>query len=781
MTNKVRPEKFTCYTIAVSYAALGGMSTFFSDSLFAILLNQPVATHRSVAISHWGFILFSALLLYWLLRYWDVAISHSQESLRSVNRALRSFSECTKATTRITDELILMQEICRIFVEVGGYRFAWVGFAEQNDEKSLKPVAKWGYEEDFIDSMQATWADNERGRGPAGTTIRTGQTTIFQDFKTDPNYRPWRAKAMQCGYASGISLPLGDKGKAFGALVIFSEKVNAFDDEEVALMEELVNDLSYGIKTIRLEAERKRIRKDQTLLAAVIEQTSDGVLTFDERGAIEYINPAFGKLFGIELSEITGKSVHEFDCFVKNEQFYSELQKTILTDQEQAGHFINSRPDGSSYEIVARFSPIFSEQSVIKYVAIVRDVTHEVALERQVRQAQKMEAIATLSGGIAHDFNNILAVIITNTEMNLEDVADDSPLRQHLELVLKAGFRGKNLVKQILTLSQESEQERQPVRVETIIEECLNLLRASLPTTIDIRKKIDADLGLVLADPTQVHQVVMNLCTNAAQAMYETGGHLQVGLSDYYLDAEAVGRYPGLSAGYYQELTVTDSGAGIPPEVIERIFDPFFTTKTQDKGTGLGLSVVHGIIKSHRGGISVASSVGEGTTFRVLFPRLKETVESQPVVNDFAAARGDEQLLFVDDEADYVIGQQRLLERLGYRVISATDSREALARFQENPYAFDLVITDQTMPNLTGDMLAREILKLRPELPIILCSGSAPGTNQAVSPAKAKAIGIREVLLKPVDKGVLDQTIRRLLDEQLQDAQREGYAEYSYH
>ena len=309
MSGNDKAEKFTCYTIALSYATLGGMWTFFSDSLFAILLNQPVETQKSVAISHWGFILFSALLLYWLLRYWDVAISYSQRSLNSVNRALRCFSECTKATTRIADEIALMQEVCRIFVEVGGYRFAWVGFAGQDTNKTLHPVASWGFEEDFIDSMQATWADNEMGRGPAGTTIRTGKTGVFQDLGSDPNYRPWRAKALKCGYASGISLPLTEKGEPFGALVIFSEKTNAFDAAEVELMEELVSDLSSGIRAIRSEAERVRISKEQTLLAAVIEQASDGVMTFDSEGRIAFINPAFARLFDLDPSITVGMEI----------------------------------------------------------------------------------------------------------------------------------------------------------------------------------------------------------------------------------------------------------------------------------------------------------------------------------------------------------------------------------------------------------------------------------------------------------------------------------------
>lgn len=776
------PEKLTCYTIAISYASLGGMWTFFSDSLFAVLLNQPETSHKSVALSHWLFIAFSAILLYWLLRFWDVAISYSQDSLREVNRALRGFSECTKAITRITDEQELMQEICRIFVSVGGYRFAWVGFAEQDHEKTLRPVAQWGYEDNFIDSMQASWADCERGRGPAGTTIRTGKTTVFQDFKTNPDYLPWRDRAIRCGYASGISLALRDAGQPFGALVIFSEDTNVFDADEITRMEELAADLSYGIKTIRMNTERERALEERMLLAAVVEQASNGILTFDPDGIIHYMNSSFEEICGSNADKSIGQSIHDFDCCIRNERFYREIIKTVNTGEVHSGHFINTHSDDSRYEINARISPVWSSPDVVtRYAVIVRDVTHEVQLERQLRQAQKLEAIATLSGGIAHDFNNILAVIVTNTEMTLEDVMDDDPLKKHLEIILKAGFRGKDLVKQILTLSRRTEQERQPVRIDAIVAECFDLLRASIPTTIEVKQRLMDDLGMIAADPTQIHQVVMNLCTNAADAMRDDGGILDVVLDEVELDAHSSKIYPGLLPGRYIELQVSDSGHGMDRETMERIFDPFYTTKTQGKGTGLGLSVVHGIVKSHGGVITVDSVPGRGTIFSALFPRIEnqEEVKEEQVV----ALQGNrsERILLVDDEEDYVVGIAMMLERMGYKVVAQTDSRKTLELFSAAPDDFDLVITDQTMPQLTGDMLAREMLAVRPDIPIILCSGSSPETNSALTPEKARGIGIREVLLKPVDKQQMNQAIRRQLhDNEIKKPRRE-YAEYSYH
>lgn len=776
-----KPEKLTCYTIAISYASLGGMWTFFSDSLFAVLLNQPQTSHKAVALSHWLFIVFSALLLYWLLRFWDVAISCSQESLREVNRALRGFSECTKAITRITDEQELMQEICRIFVTVSGYRFAWVGFAEQDEGKTLRPVAHWGYEDNFIDTMQATWADCERGRGPAGTTIRTGKTTVFQDFKTNPDYLPWRDKALGCGYASGISLPLSEAGVVFGALVIFSEHTDYFDEDEITRMEDLADDLSYGIKTIRMNTERERALEERMLLAAAIEQASNGVLTFDRDGVIHYMNSSYEGICGATVEGSIGKTIHDFECCLRNDHYYQTILKAVETGEAQSGDFDNIRSDGSHYIVNARIVPVGNDsENVSRYVVIVRDVTHESQLERQLRQAQKLEAVATLSGGIAHDFNNILAVIITNTEMTLEDVPDDNPLKKQLEIVLKAGFRGKDLVKQILTLSRRTEQERQPVDIEAIVEECFNLLRASLPTTIEIKQWLADDIGMISADPTQVHQVVMNLCTNAADAMRESGGSLKVVLDAIELDSEACKAYPGLQPGNYIELQVSDTGHGMDRELMERIFDPFYSTKKQGKGTGLGLSVVHGIVKTHGGAISVDSVPGRGTIFSVLFPRLDIYEKTIAPPAACLLPNGNERILFVDDEADYVLAKAKMLERMGYVVSAQTDSRKSLELFRNAPYEFDLVITDQTMPHLTGDMLARELLAIRADIPIILCSGSSPESNSILTPEKSSAIGIREVLLKPVGKDQMDQAIRRQLSGQISDSARGAYAEYSY-
>ena len=767
MPNKLKTQKSTCLTIALGYFIVSGLWALISNKVFAALLSQPALAEQSVGPGYWFFIAASTGMLYWLLNYWEVAIAESQKNLQKVNRSLRSFSSCTKAMTRMDDELELMEEICRICVEVGGHSMAWVAFGDDDEKKLLRPVAHWGAKGCFLDELQATWDDTELGRGPAGTSIRTGKITVFHNLLTNPLYRPWRAAVEKCGYTSCIALPLIADGRVFGSLVIFDALPHAFDVEEAQLLEELAEDLSYGIKGLRLKAESKREMEERFMLATVMDQTSDGVITFDADGYIQYINPSFESLCGVPAAEAIGVSIHEFECSKRNPVFYRAVLSVFNSNEVLSGHFVNKKRDGSEYDMDANVAPVFGASGeVVRYVATIRDVSEAVGLQRQLRQAQKMEALATLSGGIAHDFNNILAIIITNMEMTLEDIPEDSPLLGSMQLVLRAGLRGKNLVKQFLTISRQNEQSQKIVPIEDIVEDCFSLLRSTLPTTIELRKDFNVESSLIVADPTQINQVIMNLCTNAGDAMQQKGGILDISLSEVELTANEIARYPGLEPGKFVKLIVADTGHGMTREVMDRIFDPFFTTKTKGKGTGLGLSIVHSIVKNHRGNISVNSIIDVGTTFTILFPK----VEGQGrTIDEIAAPKemsGQGRILFVDDEVDYVTGMKTGLERLGYVVTAETDSRKTLELFRQNPDMFDLVITDQTMPHLTGVMLAQELLAIRADLPIILCSGSSPATDAAVSPGKAKAIGIREVLMKPVERSVMNRVVQQLLNPQ---------------
>lgn len=380
--------------------------------------------------------------------------------------------------------------------------------------------------------------------------------------------------------------------------------------------------------------------------------------------------------------------------------------------------------------------------------------------ENQLQQVMKLQAIGTLAGGIAHDFNNILFPIVGYTELTMDDVPEGSQARQNLEEVLKATNRAKELVQQILTFSRQNGQERKPLKVQSLIKEALKLLRATIPSSIEINSSVDEECGPIIGDPTQIHQVVMNLCTNAYHALPETGGKIEVCLKEINLSYEQSLQRVGMKVGRHLELTVKDNGHGMAPQVMERIFEPYYTTKEQGKGTGLGLSVIHGIIKNHGGDISVYSQPGKGATFSAILPVIDDIeVEIEPV-KTAGATNGNERILLIDDEEQIIDLERRILEGLGYKVTPKTDSEEALAEFRARPDRFDLVVTDMTMPKITGDRLARRLMDINPQIPVILCTGF----NEAITEEKALAMGIDKFVMKPIVRDELANTIRTVLD-----------------
>ncbi len=420
------------------------------------------------------------------------------------------------------------------------------------------------------------------------------------------------------------------------------------------------------------------------------------------------------------------------------------------------------RKDGEKVTVTVTAAPVPGEDMTGDFLAIrgtMRDITEKKKLQRQLEQAQKMEAIGTLAGGIAHGFNNILAVILGYIELSLDEMQGDTPLRRNIERVRIAAERGRELVNQILTFSRRGAQERKPLRIANIITEALKLLRSSLPSTIEIRQDITAASGIALANATQVQQVVMNLCTNAAHAMREKGGLLEVGLHEVYLDEASAAAYNGIGPGPYLRLSVSDTGHGIEPEIMKRIFEPYFTTKKHGEGTGMGLAVTHGIVKSHGGDVAVYSEPGRVTTFRVLLPAVEGTVEAGAREKETPPEGKGQHILFVDDEKSLVDVGERLLKKLGYRVTAGNSSLEALELFRAGPGGFDLVITDLTMPNMTGVQLTRELKRIQPDIPIILCTGF----SEAITADQIQQLGIRKLLLKPVNILNLAKAIQKVL------------------
>ncbi|OPY83381.1 MAG: Blue-light-activated protein [Syntrophorhabdus sp. PtaU1.Bin153] len=474
------------------------------------------------------------------------------------------------------------------------------------------------------------------------------------------------------------------------------------------------------------------------------------------------INERLAEMNGMPAEDHLGRTVRQMVPAIGDKA--EELARTIIesgepiTDIEVTGrHTANT---GVEWTHRSHWFPVKEATGqVIGIGVIVEDITQQIMLEAQLRQAQKMEALGTLAGGIAHDFNNILAAIIGFAELAQDEVYEESRAGRRLERVRTAALRGRDIVQQLLTFSRKTEQEKESLRLSAIVSESVNLLRASIPATISIRFFVKSESGFIYGKPIQIQQVLVNLCTNAAYAMREKGGILEIELSDYSVRPLS-GHSEGIEPGPYMRLVVRDTGGGIPSDIREKIFDPFFTTKPSGEGTGLGLSVVYGIVHHHGGQITVESEPGKGTTFIVLLPRVEEkSAEIGIPLED--ACTGKERILFVDDEEMIREMGQEILEQLGYTVISTTSSREALSLVENDPSRFDLVITDQTMPGMTGLDLARKILLLRPNLPIILVTGF----SHLVSQESVRATGIRAMALKPLTRRELAQVVRKVLDE----------------
>ena len=415
-------------------------------------------------------------------------------------------------------------------------------------------------------------------------------------------------------------------------------------------------------------------------------------------------------------------------------------------DREDAGKIMSEKP--TYEELEQRIQELEQAESKQK------------KLEGMLRQAHKMESIGTLAGGIAHEFNNILGIIIGNTELAIDDVPEWNPAKEYLKEIQSASLRAKDVVRQILGFARKSVFKLIPVQIGPIIKESLKLIRASAPATIEIRQDLSCASDTVMADPSQISQVLMNLCINAKNAMQEEGGVLEVKLEDAIFDERSAIRYEGLSPGNYVKLTAKDTGHGMDPKIIDRIFDPYFTTTSLAEGSGMGLAVVYGIVKHHKGAIRVESEPGKGTVFEVLFP-LSEAEAKHETKKPEALPTGLERILFVDDEESLLKIGQKMLNQLGYRVETKRNPIEALELVRSEPDRFDLAITDMIMPQMTGDKLAQEILNIRPDMPIILCTGF----SEKIDDEKAKAMGIAAYVMKPIRKMEIGRTILMFLSK----------------
>jgi PAS domain S-box-containing protein len=533
---------------------------------------------------------------------------------------------------------------------------------------------------------------------------------------------------------------------------------------------EIINEqLQEALNTLKIDEEALRQSEERLRLAQ--EAAHAGTWEWDLSTNENIWSDELWKLYGVnpnicKASYDTWLGILHPDDQMKVEK---EVQEAVFRQKDLSTEWRVKFPDGKNRWLMSRGKPVFDEKGqVSRYLGIVIDITErkeaeeeKKSLQSRLIQAQKMEAIGTLAGGIAHDFNNILGAILGYAEMVQEDSPAGSMARKDIDQVVKASHRAKDLVKQILAFSRQAQTDHIPVQPGGIIKEALKMLRSSLPATIDIRQDIDPEAGLILADPTHIHQVMVNLCTNAFHAMEETGGALTISLKKKTLSQNDLANEPRVQPGDFVQLSISDTGPGIAPEIREKIFDPYFTTKEVGKGTGMGLAIIHGIAKSYNGFVTCHSQLGEGTVFQVYLPIIVD-----PALHEIKTAPldltqlGNERILFIDDEEILAEMSQAMLERLGYRVTVRRNSIEALNTFQNQPDKFDLVITDQTMPGMTGSDLAWRMLQIRPGIPIILCTGY----SSLITEEKARGMGIKGFAMKPLAKKDIAALIREVLD-----------------
>ncbi|GMT47725.1 MAG: hypothetical protein IEMM0007_1291 [bacterium] len=741
----------------------------------------------------------------------------AEKKLHRVNRALKVLSECNQIIVRVRDESALLSEICKVFVDVGGYCLAWIGFAGQDEEKTVLPVAQAGYEEGYIETLNITWADTDRGRGPTGTAIRTGKVSINRDVLSNLDYALWRLEALKRGYQSSIALPLIDDNRTLGAINVYAPEPDAFDSEEVRLLTEMANDLAYGITVLRMRAEHKQAEEEQVRLRRRLEilwniarmadadyQTlCDHVLveitamTQSPYAFYAFLNEAETVMKIYAFSEGVIK-----DCRIEDRPIEYPLvdagllgdavrfRRTLIINDYRSCPGKKGVPWGHIPLTRALIVPVFSHGRVVALAGVAdkpTDYTEDDArqvesfatnvqvimdrrqaeeekgeIQAQLLQAQKMEAVGTLAGGVAHDFNNLLTAIRGYVDLVMMKVDESETFYRYLKQIRNASVRAADLTRQLLLFSRKQPMEFIHLNINRTIDDLLLMLNRLIGEDIVIRTNLEPDIWMVRADTGSIEQVIMNLAGNARDAM-PNGGSLTIRTENVLLDEEQSNVILEARPGKFVCLSVEDTGAGMNKKTIQHIFEPFFTTKEAGKGTGLGLSVVYGIVKQHEGWINVSSKSGLGSTFRIYLPAssVKSEDEARKAYPVQKLQGSGERILLVEDEEGVRGFASEALRGSGYVVIEAVNVQEALDIFEREKGDFHLILSDVVLPDNSGLHLVDQLLSYKPDLQVLLSSGY---TDQ-----KSQWPLIRErefrFLQKPYALGDLLQAVKEVIEK----------------
>ncbi len=556
-------------------------------------------------------------------------------------------------------------------------------------------------------------------------------------------------------------------GKAVGQTMSFyaRHKDGREVPVELSLSSVSLNGQWHAVGILRDITRRKQtqdaLRESEQRFRSLMHLLPEAVFETDRTMHLTFVNQQAYRMFGYKEQDVK-KGLHVLDTLIPEDRDRARrnIEKRFRSDALTAQEYTGLRKDGTTFPMLLHANPIMENQQVCGLRGVVVDITDQKKIQEKLLQDQKMKSIGTLAGGIAHDFNNILQPMLGYCTLLKQDLPSDSRLQSYVDVIQSASLRAKELVRQILTFSRQSKHKHTPVRIQQVLQDVFKLSRSIIPSTVEIRRFVQNDCGIVMADATQLQQIVMNLMINAYHAVEKTGGNISVRLNEAELDRKDLDGTM-LLPGRYAILSVADTGCGIAPDILDNIFEPYFTTKGHGKGTGLGLAMVYGIVKKHGGEIKVRSQPGRGTTFDVLLPiALADTGPKAPDEPP-PCPTGSERILLVDDDDMVRETCATMLERLGYHVTACSGSADALKTYRKTPEDFDLVITDMTMPWMTGAQLSKELLAIDPTLPIILCTGY----SDKIDPAAASAMGIKAFLLKPLSLPSLSQQVRAVLDD----------------
>ena len=691
----------------------------------------------------------------------ESALLDATTELRRVNRALVMLSACNQVLIRANDENALAQLISETIVGQGGFRLAWIGLADPESQHKLRILGRAGAATAYLDEIPLTWSEDPSRQGPGATAIRTGLTTVVRDIWTAEVNPEWRRLASKYGFASAIGLPLRRRERTIGALSLYAGEPEAFDPEELRLLTELADDLSFGLEALSRNAERQRAQADVIRLEAfhrgIVENVAEGITLFDSTGHLTFANSTAEALLGYGPGELLGR--HWKDLVQVDEHAAAE-QRRDRRGRGEVDRFDATLIPKDGQPVQARISAttLFEDGKPSGSLSVFNDVTTERKYQRRAELQERLAAVGQLAAGIAHDFNNIVGAIILFGELLLAEKGFSDSARDRIRLIVEQGHRAAELTQQILDFGRKSIVERRPTDLLRFLREFERLVGRTLPEPIGVRIEAGAAEYIVNADTGRLQQALLNLTLNARDAIPE-GGVISFQLSHMEVRADAP-PYRDMPAGSWILLSVSDTGTGIPPEVLPHIFEPFYTTKPIGEGTGLGLSQVYGIIKQHDGYIDVQSTPGQGTTFLIYFPVISAP-DSETVAERQAAdfqGNGETILVVEDDEAARNALGETLL-RMNYNIVLAEDGAQALELFTAARDRIALVISDVVMPRIGGMELFRELRKLNPEVRALLVTGYPLGRDTRELLEAGKAGWIQ----KPFDSRTLGTRIRLML------------------